>query len=303
MLYSQEESLFFSAQGAVQTTDGRDIAFNFGLSMTRTSTVINQTSLGMVASYIDPLILQFDGQSPLLTDSTFLFDLDGDGIREDLACPGRGCGFLAFDRNGDGCINNGLELFGPTSGSGFGELALLDSDANQWIDENDPLFDRLSIWNPQKGEGSSLLSLRQAGVGALAVLHAGTGFELQSLGGTILGRIRANGIFLTEKGEVRSLQEIDLASTDGSEATASTTADRAATAVKEALMSLRTIIGMQRLRLQLMLSGQRLEGQIPSLATLSGQKDPLFQWLDSINQWQSKASAPLTGWKPRGPLG
>ena len=293
----------FSAQGSVQTTDGRDISFDFGLSMTRTSTVVNSTSLGMVASYIDPLLLQFDGQSPLLTDCTFLFDLNGDGTTEELACPGKGCGFLAFDRNGDGCINNGLELFGPASGSGFGELALLDSDANLWIDENDPLFDRLSIWNPQATEGTALLSLRQAGVGALAVVHAGSDFELQSPSGAILGRIKANGIFLTEKGEVRSLQEIDLASADGPEDLANTSADLAATVAKEALLNLRTIIDMQRLRLQLMLSGQHLERQIHSIAPRSGHRDQMFQWLDSINKWQSRASAPLTGWKPQGHIG
>jgi hypothetical protein len=42
-----------------------------------------------------------------------------------------------------GRIDSGSELFGPATGSGFGELAALDGDGNGWIDENDDAFARL----------------------------------------------------------------------------------------------------------------------------------------------------------------
>ena len=128
-VYSEATSLLFSAQGTVQTEDGREIAFDLGLAMEQNTVAAQTASFAATGLFIDPLILQFELDSPLLSNTSFLFDLDSDGEMEDLACPGSGCGFLAFDRNGDGRINNGTELFGPDSGSGFGELAQLDSDA------------------------------------------------------------------------------------------------------------------------------------------------------------------------------
>lgn len=43
-------------------------------------------------------------------------------------------------------VNNGSELFGPTNGNGFQELAEYDKDGNGWIDENDEIFGSLKIW-------------------------------------------------------------------------------------------------------------------------------------------------------------
>jgi hypothetical protein len=211
IVYSQEETLLFSARGQVRTMDGREVSFNLGLSMERRTVSASTTAIDLRQVFIDPLVLQFDAGSPLLGESVFLFDLDGDGTPDQLACPGQGCGFLAFDRNSDGVINNGLELFGPASGSGFGELAAFDTDANMWIDENDPIFEKLLIWRHDGQGGQSLQSLAQTGVGAISVVNAGSSFQLERSDGTVLGAVKASGIFLTEAGEVRSLQELDMA--------------------------------------------------------------------------------------------
>ena len=58
---------------------------------------------------------------------------------------GSGSGLLALDKNGDGIINNGTELFGPNTQDGFSELSKYDSDGNGWIDENDSVYDNLRI--------------------------------------------------------------------------------------------------------------------------------------------------------------
>jgi hypothetical protein len=288
--YSQEESLLFAAQGTVQTTDGREIAFDLGLSMERSTMAFEYSAVEVSSLFIDPLILQFDLDSPLLGDSTFLFDLDSDGAAENLACPGSGCGFLAFDRNNDGAINNGLELFGPESGSGFGELAELDTDANQWIDENDPIFNQLFIWRPDGQGGETLMSLQEAGVGAISVLHAGTGFQLEKADGTILGTIKASGVFLTEDGEVRSLQEVDLA-LPGTQADIGTSGFHSSSHRLEAAMeSLRDIISMQRLRLRMMLTGERLRNAV---AKKEDPQDFLFNWLHARSEWQTQVEGGL----------
>lgn len=284
--YHEEETLLFSAQGSVQTTDGRMIAFELGLSMERSTEALVSSSFGLSPLFIDPLILQFDAGAPLLGDSVFSFDLDGDGASEELACPGSGCGFLAFDRNQDGSINNGLELFGPASGAGFGELAELDGDGNQWIDEQDPLFDSLLIWRPDGQGGESLQTLRQAGVGAIAVVHAGTAFELQDGDGKALGKVKASGIFLTEAGEVRALHEIDLArpAADPTEGEAAS-----ALGVADSWQTLRDIVGLQRLRLQMMLTGMRLQA---AGEQREEQRDWLSEWLRSRDHWQSLTVGP-----------
>lgn len=286
--YSQAASLLFSAQGTVQTADGREIDFDLGLSMEQTTVAVQTAAFAVTGLFIDPLILQFDLDSPLLTDTSFAFDIDSDGDMEDLACPGSGCGFLAFDRDGDGSINNGLELFGPESGSGYGELADLDSDANQWIDENDPIFDRLFIWTHDGAGGEKLCSLKEAGVGAIAVTHAGSKFELRQADGTVTGTVAASGLFLTEEGEVRPMHEVDLALAGTGEAT---TGNFFVPESREtqALQALRDIISMQRLRLRMMLTGKRMLDSRPETA----QQRTFLDWLQSHQQWRDRLSQQL----------
>jgi hypothetical protein len=50
----------------------------------------------------------------MLTDATFSFDINSDGIEEQMASLGPGKGFLALDKNDDRWITDGSELFGPT---------------------------------------------------------------------------------------------------------------------------------------------------------------------------------------------
>lgn len=291
-VYSESSSLLFSAQGTVQTADGREIDFDLGLSMEQTTVAAQTASFAVTGLFIDPLILQFDLDSPLLTDTNFAFDIDSDGDMEDLACPGSGCGFLAFDRNGDGRINNGLELFGPESGSGFGELAELDSDANQWIDENDPIFDQLLIWTQDGEGGEKLCSIKEAGVGAIAVTHAGTNFELRREDGSVVGTIAASGLFLTEEGEVRPMHEVDLAletTTAGNSTIPASSDFSAESRENQALLALRDIIRMQQLRLRMMLTGKRLNDSQAE----NSQQQVFFDWLKGQQQWRDTLSQQL----------
>ncbi|MDK9707513.1 MAG: hypothetical protein OEL83_10730 [Desulforhopalus sp.] len=286
IIYTQEEKVMFSAQGQVHTADGRDITFNLGLSMERRTMIANSVATGLT-TFIDPLILRFSADTALLGEGVFNFDLNSDGEKEQLACPSQGCGFLALDRNSDGVIGNGLELFGPASGEGFAELANFDTDANQWIDENDPIFDKLLIYRPDGQGGENLQSLRQAGVGAISIAHAGTKFQLEDQDGGILGSVKASGIFLTEAGEVRSLQEVDLASP----ATTAVTLPSADNQQELALQALRDIITMQQFRLKMRLAEQRLRGATRK----AEQRQWLLEWLQNRNQWQVSMSDDKAG--------
>jgi hypothetical protein len=286
--YQVEESLLFAAQGSVTATDGRNISFELNLSMTSQTTMTRTMSFD-AGLLLDPLVLQFDTTSPLLGESFFTFDLDGDGMAEQLARPGCGCGFLAFDRNGDGEINDGLELFGPSSGSGFAELAQLDNDANLWLDQNDPLFSRLSVWRHGEDGATTLQSLAEAGVGAIALTHAGTTFQLRAGDGRILGQVAASGIFLTEKGEVRALQELDLAVAEDGDTSSTGGGAPMLPERLEAITVLRHIIGMQRLRLRFLVLARQAAREREEL--VRADRDPLFSWLQE-GEAASKDNSP-----------
>ena len=105
---------------------------------------------------IDPLVIRTGADTPMLQGGQFSFDLDCDGETEDLAGLSDGYAFLALDLNQDGIINDGSELFGPTTGDGFQELADYDEDNNMWIDENDAMFDQFVLWNPSDDQGTRL---------------------------------------------------------------------------------------------------------------------------------------------------
>ena len=137
--------------------------------------------------------------------------LDADGCAENVHALAPGSGYLAVDRNGDGRINDGGELFGTSSGDGFADLAAFDADGNRWIDEADAAFSTLLVWQRDAAGGSSLTTLRDAGVGALYLGAQETPFALTDEDNRLLGKVRASGIYLNEDGRAGTLQQIDLA--------------------------------------------------------------------------------------------
>jgi hypothetical protein len=211
--YTETEQTNFAASGKVVTADGKEISFNLQLSMSRFYHEESSTSLRLgdaASKTTDPLVLNFSGTAAQLTDQRFAFDLNNDGSQEQINFVAPGSGFLAFDRNGDGKINNGSELFGPTSGDGFQELATLDKDKNGWIDENDAAFNQLSVWTRDKNGKDTIQSLAAAGVGAIALSRVATPFELKTNTNELVGQIRTSGIFLQEQGSAGTIQQIDL---------------------------------------------------------------------------------------------
>lgn len=210
--YTEVEQTSFAASGTVKTADGREISFQLELSMARAYHEESDVSirLGDAARKTDPLVLNFAGTAAQLTDQRFAFDLNSDGRDEQINFVAPGSGFLAFDRNQDGKVNNGSELFGPTTNDGFAELAKLDDDKNGWIDENDAAFNKLQIWTRDASGKDQLQSLTAAGVGAIALSRIATPFDLKTNANELLGQIRTSGIFLQEDGAAGTIQQIDL---------------------------------------------------------------------------------------------
>lgn len=91
------------------------------------------------------------------------FDLDNNGYAEKTAWIGVEDGFLAMDRNKNGVIDSGGELFGDQvaigdgkiSSSGFEALAMLDDNNDKVIDQNDSRFNELLVWIDSNHNGRS----------------------------------------------------------------------------------------------------------------------------------------------------
>lgn len=209
--YLEKEDTSFSTQGKVITADGREITFNLDLTMSRRFESYYEANYS-ATRVMDPLVINLDSNIASLSDQKFEFDLDCDGILDSISMLGKGSGYLALDKNGDGVINDGSELFGTSSGDGFYDLSLYDEDGNGWIDENDEIFSKLLIWTKDENGNDQLYHLKDLGIGAIYLHKVSTDFSLNSLrDNQTNGQIRSTGIFLYENGTAGTMQQLDLA--------------------------------------------------------------------------------------------
>lgn len=209
--YSESEQMRFAASGTVKTADGKEISFKLEMQMSRSfSAEVNESLRLGDATKVDPLVINFAGKATELTDSKFQFDLDSDGDKENISFVKPGSGFLAFDRNQDGVINNGKELFGPGSGNGFAELAALDDDTNGWIDENDAAYSQLQVWSRDASGKDHLQGLKAANVGAISLKNIETSFTIKDDKNAQQGEVRSSSVFLQENGGAGTVSQIDL---------------------------------------------------------------------------------------------
>ena len=157
--YEEHESISFSTKGHIKTDKGcLDIDLNFNMSRD----FVTENRIDVFDSF-DPLVINLDGDLPNLSSDTFSFDLDNDGESDQISKLGSRSGFLALDKNDDGIINQGSELFGTMTGNGFGELSEYDLDANNWIDENDSIFDKLRIWLKNEDDNEKVMLAKLKG--------------------------------------------------------------------------------------------------------------------------------------------
>ncbi|WP_378955720.1 hypothetical protein [Pelosinus sp. sgz500959] len=209
--HSEQECTSFQAAGIVKTADGKEIDFSAQVNMSRQFLSEQRVDVKAGDALRDPLVINFDGGATQLTNNKFYFDIDSNGTQEKMSFVSSGSGFLALDLNHDGVVNNGKELFGPDSGDGFADLAKYDSDGNQWIDENDPIYQDLRIWTKDADGKDQLFALGQKGIGAIYLGNVSTEFSVKDNTNQLQGQIRQTGIFLKENGQVGTIQHVDLA--------------------------------------------------------------------------------------------
>lgn len=203
------EHLSFEAMGKVQTEDGRIIDFMLALDFDRSMEVEESAYFSSHVEMIDPLMLNINGGSVELTDQWFEFDLLANGTNKGLLKTAQGSGYLAFDKNNNGIIDNGRELFGPMTNNGFEELRQYDEDGNGWIDANDSIFSQLGMLTFNE-KGAVFISAKDAGLGAIYLGAISSDYQLLSDEGEALGNIMQTGVGLSEKGQTLLIQEVHL---------------------------------------------------------------------------------------------
>ncbi|WP_326830655.1 calcium-binding protein, partial [Pseudomonas syringae] len=153
-----------------------------------------------------PLILDLDGDGveTISAKSSVYFDHDGNGFSEKSGWVGKDDGLLVWDKNKDGKINQGAELFGNNTAGSSGHkaangfLALADLDENQdgVFDIKDFAYAELNVWVDKNSDGivdtDELLTLEQAGVKSISLSYAEPG-KVDANGDVPSGVIDANG--------------------------------------------------------------------------------------------------------------
>jgi hypothetical protein len=164
-----------------------------------------------------PLILDLDGDGveTLGKSEGIHFDHDGNGFAETTGWVGKDDGLLVWDRNGNGQIDDGSELFGnntklangQNAANGFAALAELDSNHDGKIDANDAAFNQLRIWKDADSDAAldagELLGLGSANVGSLNTAYTNQN-QYDAQGNLVL----QVGNFTTADGLVQRMDDI-----------------------------------------------------------------------------------------------
>ncbi|WP_273925300.1 beta strand repeat-containing protein, partial [Pseudomonas fontis] len=164
-----------------------------------------------------PLILDLDGDGveTVGKGSSIHFDHDGNGFAENTGWAGKDDGLLVWDRNGNGLIDDGSELFGNNTrlgngqqaANGFAALAELDSNHDGKIDASDAAFAQLRVWKDSNGNAKlnegELLTLEQAKVASL-----NTGYVNQTQFDEFGNEIRQVGTYTDTAGATHGMNDV-----------------------------------------------------------------------------------------------
>ncbi len=193
-----------------ETIETRTADFQFEIEFSQlTVQAQNGNQQGVQTS--DPLVLDLDRDGIIsVSDPSqgLLFDLTGDGVKEHSAFVSGADGFLVLDRNKNGRLDSGSELFGDQNGSadGFLELSKFDSNNDGKIDAADAVFSDLLIARRDSSGDITLHSLGEYNIRSLDLHNRETHQDLS--GGSYLSAVSS---YTTEDGSKGLLADAQLA--------------------------------------------------------------------------------------------
>lgn len=140
-------------------------------------------NFGQALQTVSPLVLDLDGNGikTIGVSAGIHFDHDGNGLAEASGWMGEGEALLVWDKNHNGLVDSGAELFGNQSilpsgakaTNGFEALKLLDSNKDGVFDSNDAQFYDIKAWKDLNSDGISqaneLYALDAVGVRSISL--------------------------------------------------------------------------------------------------------------------------------------
>lgn len=148
-------------------------------------------AFGIAKQQGSPIVIDLDGDGveTLSQQEGVYFDLDNNGMAEKTGWAGQDDGLLVLDRNNNGNIDSGSELFGnhtelndgTLANNGYEALAELDDNADGVIDILDGAYSQLQVWQDKNGDGIStddeLVSLSDAGIISISSNYSDTSID------------------------------------------------------------------------------------------------------------------------------
>jgi len=208
-VHERHERQRFQASATLKTEDGRILKVDMDVLQRRFERSRRSWQLRAGDAVKDPLVLDFGEPGTRVADDSLSVDLDGDGTLDNLHHLGNRSPYLVHDKDGDGEVDDGSELFGPSTNDGYAELRALDSDGNGFLDSADPAWSRLHVWMHHEG-GSELMALSDKGVGALYVGDIEAPFRLLDGSGTRRAQQQAMSFWVGEDGTSGTTRRVDV---------------------------------------------------------------------------------------------
>jgi hypothetical protein len=165
------------------------------------------SALNFIQRY-DPLTLDLDGDGieTVSANTGIKFDFDGDGLKTGTGWVKGDDGFLVLDRNGNGTIDTGRELFGvdtvksngQKASDGFDALRDLDGNADGVFDAKDAQFANVRVWQDANQDGVAQASeLKTLADHNISAINLGSTATSQNSNGNL---ISATGSFVRGDG-------------------------------------------------------------------------------------------------------
>ncbi|MDX1692812.1 MAG: hypothetical protein R3208_03545, partial [Ketobacteraceae bacterium] len=168
----------------------------------------------------DPLALDLDGDGieTIGADGSVLFDHQNDDVKNATGWIDSGDGLLVMDRNGNGTIDDGTELFGDntiksdgsTATDGYDALSDLDSNNDGQVDASDAQFADLRVWQDANSDGISqadeLHTLEELGIQSIST--GSTESNINTGDGNVIAQ---QGVFTYADGTTGTTGSLDLA--------------------------------------------------------------------------------------------
>jgi hypothetical protein len=129
---------------------------------------------------VSPILISTRGDYHLTSVADGVsFDIDADGVADRMSwtAAGSDVAFLALDRNRNGAIDNGAELFGDVvAANGWDALAELDANRDGVMNANDAAWRDLLLWYDRDHNGSSSVT-ELVPIASSNIIAIGTGYQ------------------------------------------------------------------------------------------------------------------------------